>query len=110
MLIFQRQYKISNFGGSIPPTTNHNPRKKNITRDGGGHNTMDANNQTLVIFFLGVALLLSLYFQYTQAVDVIIGIFGGIFMQKTLSEKQEETLREYYIQEYEENEGMVDDV
>jgi hypothetical protein len=38
MLIFQRQYKISNFGGSIPPTTNHNPRKKNITRDGGGHN------------------------------------------------------------------------
>jgi hypothetical protein len=87
------------------------PEKKNITRDGGGHNTMDANNQTLVIFFLGVALLLSLYFQYDKAVDVIIGIFGGIFMQKTLSEKQEETLREYYIQKYEENnEEVVEDV
>lgn len=57
---------------------------------------MNTDNQTLIILFLGVALLISLYLQQFQFTEFILGIFGGIFMQKTMTEKQEETLQEYY--------------
>ena len=34
-----------------------------------------------------------------QFTEFILGIFGGIFMQKTLTEHQEETLKEYHQQQ-----------
>ena len=58
---------------------------------------MNANNQSLIIIFLGIALILSIYLGYTQFTDFILGIFGGVFMQKTLTEKQEEILAEQTI-------------
>jgi uncharacterized protein YacL len=128
MLIFQRQYKISNFGGSIPPTTNHNPRKKNITRDGGGHNTMDEKMQQLIIQELGLiaaialigTILLSILLPDNMAiialifgvVTTIVGALSAFLNTKKLTEKQEETLTEYYMnnKEKEERQDEVETV
>ena len=49
---------------------------------------MHTDNQTLIILFLGVALLVSLYLGTTQFTEFILGIFGGIFMQKTVQSSQ----------------------
>ena len=76
---------------------------------------MHTDNQTLIILFLGVALLVSLYLGTTQFTEFILGIFGGIFMQKTMTEKQDEILTQYYQDKYEkqekeEDEGVGNDV
>jgi hypothetical protein len=71
---------------------------------------MNTDNQTLIILFLGIALILSLYLGNNQFTEFILGIFGGIFMQKTMTEKQEETWKQYHIQQYEDTIGSGDDV
>ena len=62
---------------------------------------MNADNQTLIILFLGIALLVSLYLGTSQFTEFILGIFGGIFMQKTMTEHEDETLQKYQITQYE---------
>jgi len=71
---------------------------------------LNADNQTLIILFLGIALLVSLYLGTSQFTEFILGIFGGIFMQKTMTEKQAENLEQYHIQQYEDTIGSGDDV
>lgn len=68
---------------------------------------MNADNQTLIILFLGLALLISLYMGTTQFTEFILGIFGGIFMQKTLTEHQQETLEKYQQQKVETEKNEV---
>lgn len=67
---------------------------------------MNSDNQTIIIIFLGIALLTSLYLGTHQFTEFILGIFGGIFMQKTMTETQHETLKEYHIQKHQE---QIDD-
>lgn len=71
---------------------------------------MNTDNQTLIILFLGIALILSLYLGNNQFTEFILGIFGGIFMQKTMTEKQAENLEQYHIQQHENTIGSGDDV
>ena len=62
---------------------------------------MNHDNQTLIILFLGIALLMSLYLRLNEFTTFILGIFGGIFTQKTMTEHQNEKLNEMYEKEYE---------
>ena len=65
---------------------------------------MNHDNQTLIILFLGVALIMSLYFQYNQFTEFILGIFGGIFMQKTWTETEKDQVTEYIKEKHDLNE------
>lgn len=64
---------------------------------------MNHDNQTLIILFLGIALIMSIYLQQTRFTEFILGIFGGIFMQKTFTEHQASVIDNHILEEYEEN-------
>lgn len=56
---------------------------------------MNNDNQTYIIFFVGIALLLSIYIKTDEAIITgLIGVLGGIFTGKRLDEHTTQTIDE----------------
>lgn len=59
---------------------------------------LNADNQTYVIVFMGLALLMSIYFQQNEAIITgLSGALAGMFMGKTMNEHQTELIDEQLI-------------
>lgn len=69
---------------------------------------MDKTTQQLIIITLGIIGITSLIYNKEQALLIIIGIIGGFLTNKTLTEKQQETLREYHLQQIQDTEEVIE--
>ena len=59
---------------------------------------MNADNQTYVIFFIGLALLMTIYFQMNEAIITgLTGALAGMFMGKTINDHKSEIVDEQLI-------------
>ena len=58
---------------------------------------MEQKTQQLIIIILGIMGITSIITGYEQALLIIIGIIGGFLTNKTMTDKQEETLHEYQL-------------
>jgi len=67
-------------------------------------NYMMARTQELLIIVLGVIAISSVWTKNEQALLLVIGILGGFLTNKTMTEKQTETLEKYQIEQYKEKE------
>ncbi len=56
---------------------------------------MNTDNQTYIIFFVGLALLMSIYVKTDEAIiTALIGVLGGIFAGKRMDEHTGEAIDE----------------
>ena len=58
---------------------------------------MDTQTQHIIILGLVAIAIISAVMKYEQALLLIIGILGGFIGNKTMTEKQAETLSEYQL-------------
>lgn len=63
---------------------------------------MDTQTQHIIIIGLVAIAVISAVKNYEQALLLIIGILGGFIGNKTMTEKQAETLSEYQLNQYQE--------
>jgi len=68
---------------------------------GGLNRKMMARTQELLILVLGIIAISSVLTKNEQALLLVIGILGGFLSNKTMTEKQTETLEQYTLKSQE---------
>ena len=63
----------------------------------GGARIMDTLTQHIIVIGLVAIAIICAIMHYEQALLIIIGILGGFVGNKTMTEKQAETLSEYQL-------------